>query len=80
MAWIKVQEDIDQAGQEGLWDAQQTADYLGVAYSTLRQMVCYRRIPFIKIGRRCLFDPMDVRAWIDERRVNAVGKGGSRNE
>lgn len=62
-----------------LWDARQTANHIGIAYQTLRQLVSERKIPFIKIGSRCLFDPVEISAWIDERRQPAVTTpGGAR--
>ena len=44
------------------------AELLGVAESTIYEWCAERRIPFIKIGRRTLFDPQEVRRWLDTRR------------
>lgn len=64
-----------------LVDARETANRLGIAYQTLRHMVMRRQIPFIKIGRRCLFDPAAIERWIDERRVEPlVHPTGGRND
>lgn len=59
-----------------LWDAKQTAEHIGIAYQTLRQLVSERKIPFIKIGSRCLFDPVEVSMWINERRHPAIQRQG----
>jgi excisionase family DNA binding protein len=42
---------------EKLLSVGQAAEFLGISVHTLRGFVSKRRIPFTKIGRRCLFDP-----------------------
>lgn len=55
-----------------LIDGRETARRLGISYITVRHLVMQRRIPHVKIGRRCLFDPRALERWIDERRVEPV--------
>jgi excisionase family DNA binding protein len=38
----------------------ETAQHLGVSKYTLRGWVSQRRIPYVKIGRRTLFNPADL--------------------
>jgi excisionase family DNA binding protein len=47
----------------------QAADILNISPFSLRGKVSRREIPFIKVGRRTLFDPADLRAYIDARKV-----------
>jgi excisionase family DNA binding protein len=49
----------------------QAADILNISPYSLRGKVSRREIPFIKVGRRTLFDPEDLRAYIDARKVPA---------
>lgn len=47
----------------------QAAEILNISPFSLRGKVSWREIPFIKVGRRTLFDPADLRAYIDARKV-----------
>jgi excisionase family DNA binding protein len=47
----------------------QAAEILNISPFSLRGKVSRREIPFIKVGRRTLFDPADLRAYIDARKV-----------
>ena len=47
----------------------QAAELLGISPFSLRGKVLRREVPFIKIGRRTLFDPADLRAFIEARKV-----------
>ena len=49
-----------------LLDVRGAAEYLGIAVQTLYQS--RSDIPRIHIGRRILFDPHDLEAYIDEHR------------
>ena len=42
-----------------------------------RRLVFERRIRFVKVGRRTLFDAADVRRFLDERRVTPQGYLGA---
>ncbi len=46
----------------------EVADALGVDVRHVRRLVHERRIPYIKWGHLLRFDPVDLRAWIDENR------------
>ena len=47
----------------------EAADILNISPYSLRGKVSRREIPFIKVGRRTLFDPADLRAYIEARKV-----------
>lgn len=55
----------------GLLDLDALAARLGVGRRYARRLVEERRIPYRKIGRLVRFDPDEVEAWIEERRVEA---------
>jgi excisionase family DNA binding protein len=48
---------------------EQAAELLGISPFSLRGKVLRREVPFIKIGRRTLFDPADLRSFIEARKV-----------
>ncbi len=40
---------------------------LGVSPSTIYQWVCARRIPYLKVGRRVMFNPQSIDTWLTAR-------------
>lgn len=57
---------------EKLWDYDQLAEYLGLAVQTCRKMVCYRKIPYYKIGGAVRFDREEIEKWLEEKRKQPV--------
>lgn len=55
--------------QKPNWRDTDTAKFLDVSPSMVRQLVMRREIPHIKIGKSLRFDPIEVRAWLDTKRV-----------
>lgn len=56
-----------------LVDEKAAATRLGLSVETLQQdRVKARRIPYIKIGRRVLYKPSDLSAFIESCRVTAA--------
>ena len=52
------------------------ADYLGLSVFTIDSWVSQRReVPFVKMGRRVMFDMEDVRAWVEANKVQPVEFG-----
>lgn len=45
------------------------ADYIGVSKGTLYAWVCYRKIPFLHIGRLVKFDKQKIDQWVQEKTV-----------
>jgi excisionase family DNA binding protein len=43
------------------------AQYIGVKEGTLYVWVCYRKIPYIKVGRLLKFDLHKIEKWLEER-------------
>ncbi len=52
-----------------LMDLPTVAKYLGVSERHIRRLVQERRIPFIKSGHPLRFDPDEIDAWVDTKRV-----------
>lgn len=60
-----------------LWNEIKTAATLGVSPYKLRADRHYRRgLPFIRVGRRVLYRPEDVKAFIDQNRIEPEGRAG----
>jgi excisionase family DNA binding protein len=54
---------------ESLLNNQQAAEFLNISPHSLRGYVSRGMVPFVKIGRRTLFDPADLRAYIQSCKV-----------
>ena len=51
--------------REPLLTVEELSAWLRLAPQTIRNMVSAKRIPAVHLGRRCLFDPAEVRRWIE---------------
>ena len=47
----------------------EVARFLGISQHTLYTMVSQQRVPFVKVGRRVLFDPDHLNQWIKQSTV-----------
>lgn len=52
----------------------QIAEYLNISVSTVYSMVSARRIPFLKIGSRVLFDLGAIKHWIAKNSHSALSR------
>lgn len=41
---------------------EQAADYLGIGVTLLTEL----NVPFVKLGRRCVYDVLDLDAWLND--------------
>ena len=48
------------------------AEYLGLKEGTVSVWVCYRKIPFVRVGRLVKFDLRRIDAWIAENSVESL--------
>ena len=57
-------------------DTRHAADYLGISPSTLNRMRVTGEGPrYAKAGRRVIYDPEDLNAWVEERKRRFTGEG-----
>ncbi len=49
---------------------EQAGDYLGIGVTLLTEL----GVPFIKLGRRCLYDKLDLDVWLDDYKSRERGR------
>jgi excisionase family DNA binding protein len=59
-------------------DIRAAATRIGCSPFTLRTWVRQRTIPYIRVGRRIVFDPSEVEAFLAQNRIPAIGTFQSR--
>ena len=57
---------------EKLLSIKETSEIIGLKISTIYKYVCCRKIPFIKIGGRVLFDAEKLKAWIQQKSIEPI--------
>lgn len=55
-----------------LLDAHDAAKALRIGERTLARLTAAGLIPVVRIGRRVLYDPRDLPAWIEGQKVGAI--------
>lgn len=60
---------------ERLLSNDEAAELLGISPFSLRGKVSRREIPFIKIGRRTLFSPSSLQAFIERNKFEPRPRG-----
>ena len=50
-----------------LLTAQAAAELLGLAKQTVYQLVCAKKIPYVKLGRALRFKPEDLSEWVRKK-------------
>lgn len=61
--------DIEPRSTSRLLTAAEVSQILRVPRSTVYELARSRRIPFLKVGRRTLFEPETLRQWIAQQTV-----------
>ena len=59
--------------RDRLMTADEVASWLRIPRSTVYQLTRSRRIPYLKVGRRVLFDHGRVAAWVESRTIPPRG-------
>ena len=59
--------------KEQLWTIEDVAEFCRVKPSVIKHWVYSRSIPYIKIGKRILFDEDDLQEWIERQKRGAIG-------
>lgn len=53
----------------------ETASFLAMKLPTLYSKVCRHEVPHVRLSGRCVrFDPDELQAWLDARRVPVANK------
>ena len=60
------------ANEPRVLSQQDAANYLGISYWTVRDLVFRHELPFVKIGRRILVDRLDLDAYLDRSKIQAA--------
>jgi excisionase family DNA binding protein len=68
----------DQNTNKRNMDIRATATRIGCSPYTLRTWVRQRIIPYIRVGRRIVFDPNQVEEFLARNRIPAIGTFQSR--
>jgi excisionase family DNA binding protein len=65
---------IDAVPSSGLLTISDVAELLKLSASTVRRLQRQRKIPFIKVGGSVRFVKGDLAAYLERRRVSAIGE------
>ncbi|MEW6386326.1 MAG: helix-turn-helix domain-containing protein [Thermodesulfobacteriota bacterium] len=64
--------------EEGLLSVIEAARFLGISPYTLRSWISMRKVDFVKLGRRTLFRPSDLKKLIQKGLVEARTQHGAK--
>lgn len=48
------------------------AEYLGISIGTVYSWVCYKKIPYLKMGRLVKFDLKRIDQWAQEKAIEVI--------
>jgi excisionase family DNA binding protein len=48
------------------------AEYLGISIGTVYSWVCYKKIPYLKMGRLVKFDLRRIDQWTQEKSIEVM--------
>ena len=49
---------------DNLITIEELADYIGISQKTIRNWICLRRIPFLRVGKRTFFRFERIKVWL----------------
>ncbi len=61
---------------QNLLSTKEAAALLGVAPTTLEMWKAQRKIPFVRLGRRTVWDPKDLSAFVEKNKVQPRPRRG----
>ncbi len=65
--------NVISAPQPLLINAEKAAQLVGgICTRTLRMLVKEHGFPIVRLGNRVMFDPIDIRKWIEEQKARAA--------
>jgi excisionase family DNA binding protein len=65
---------IDAVPSSGLLTISDVAELLKISASTVRRLQRQRKLPFVKVGSSVRFVKSDLAAYLERRRVSAIGE------
>jgi excisionase family DNA binding protein len=65
---------IEAVPSSGLLTISDVAELLKLSVSTVRRLQRQRKIPFVKVGGSVRFVKSDLAAYLERRRVSAIGE------
>ena len=60
-----------------LLDRRRTARAMRISVRLLDDLVKEQRLPFVRLNRRILFDPQDIRLWLESHKQNVLIENGT---
>ncbi len=60
-----------------LLSVREISKILGVAEITIRKFCCAKKIPYIKLGGRVLFDPEKISTWVEKQSIKPINSNRS---
>lgn len=70
---------MPQYAKRDFLNKKELSEFLGLSIFTIDSWVSERReIPYIKMGKRVMFDINDVQKWIEKNKISPKDVGGRR--
>ena len=57
---------------EKLLNIEEAAALLNISVKSIYGLTCAKRIPYVKIGSRVLFDPDEIKAWVEGQKIKPI--------
>lgn len=57
-----------------LWNVKQASEAMGIPIYTLYGWVSRKKVPYVKVNGKLMFDPKDIRAWLDGQKVEPIAR------
>ena len=58
-----------------LLNIEETAALLNISVKSIYGLTCAKKIPYVKIGTRVLFDPQEIKKFVEDRKIKPIGDG-----
>ena len=63
-----------------LLNVQQAADLLDLKVKTIYTYVCKKKIPYVKLGARVLFQPEKLEMWVNQCAIDSIKNSVSKDK
>ena len=55
-----------------LLNIEETAALLNISVKSIYGLTCAKKIPYVKIGTRVLFDPQEIKKFVEDRKIKPI--------